>query len=269
MDIVGKFNRWQIRLLTISVWSSALLFGLYIVGYYALALMTGEAQRWNDVLPGLYQENKMLATTGIGVHFLAGGIILILGCLQLLHSVRQKWPALHRLMGRIYILACIFTSIGGLVFILLNGTIGGWLMDMAFGLYGMLMLICAIQTFRFAYKREAVTHRAWAIRLFSLAIGSWFYRMGYGFWFLLMGSVGHTATFDGAFDQFMNFFFFLPNLLVAQMVIGGWKPQNAVLKLSTSLGLVAVILYVWLATYFFTVNQWADGIVLLWQFSLF
>lgn len=242
-------------MLTVSVWCSAMLFGLYIVGFYALALLTGDSQRRNEVLPGLYVESKMLATTGIGAHFLAGGIILILGCIQLLNAVRQKWPALHRLTGRIYILVCILTASGGLVLILLNGTIGGWLMDVAFGLYGVLMLICAIQTFRYAYKRGIALHKAWTIRLFALAIGSWFYRMGYGFWFLLMGRVGHTHTFTGTFDYFMDFFFFIPNLLVAEVIIRGWKPQNALIKIVVSLVLLAIILYVWLATYYFTANQ--------------
>lgn len=54
-------------------------------------------------------------------------------------------------------------------------------MDIGFGLYDILMLICAILTIRSNRAGEYSKHRVWAIRLFALAIGSWLYRMDYGY----------------------------------------------------------------------------------------
>lgn len=55
-----------------------------------------------------------------------GGIIVMLtGPFQLMQSVRTKWPRLHRWMGRIYLLfGCLVASVAGLVYIILNGTVG-------------------------------------------------------------------------------------------------------------------------------------------------
>ncbi|WP_374756106.1 hypothetical protein [Dyadobacter frigoris] len=63
-------------LLVSTVWVSAGLFGLYILAFYAAALYNGNMSQWNNVLPGLYQQGKLVQTSGIGLHFASGGIIL-------------------------------------------------------------------------------------------------------------------------------------------------------------------------------------------------
>ena len=62
-------------------------------------------------------------------------------------------------------------------------------------------------------------HRIWAIRLFSLVIGSWLYRMYYGFWFFSMDGLEHELDFTGWFDKIMVFFFYIPNLVVAEVFL--------------------------------------------------
>ncbi len=190
--IDAQILKWTSRLLTITVWVSAALFGLYILAFYASALYRGNMEQWNEVLPGLYERNSLAATSGIGLHFAAGGIILLLGSIQLIEPVRVRFPAFHRWVGRVYLLASLFAGLGGLVFIFLKGTIGGIVMDIGFGLYGILMLVAAIQTYRHAVARNLDKHRAWALRLYALAIGSFLYRMDYGFWIMLTDAWGKS-----------------------------------------------------------------------------
>lgn len=249
------------------VWLSALLFGLYILAFYFIALLEGNTTQWNEVLPGLYDRNTQSATIGIGIHFAAGGIILILGCIQLITSLRLKYPALHRWLGRLYILASLGAAIGGLLFIFVKGTIGGTVMDIGFAGYGLFMLAAALATVYFARKHHYEQHRAWAIRLFALAIGSWLYRMDYGFWFLFTDGLGHTSDFSGPFDNFMAFFFYLPNLLVAEIFIGRYdllKTTVARGGATVALGLASAFLI--LATFFFTTHLWGPAILeLFWE----
>lgn len=120
-----RLLKYATKFLGSIVWGSALVFGIYILAFYALGYLTGDTDRWNKVLPGLYDPTNAGSTGGIALHFLAGGIILVLGCVQLLEKVRIKHPALHRFSGRIYVLACVLAAIGGLAFFLLKGTIGG------------------------------------------------------------------------------------------------------------------------------------------------
>jgi uncharacterized membrane protein len=250
------------RLLVATVWLSTILFGLFILSFYFVALLKGNTAQWNDILPGLYDMKTESATVGIGIHFAAGGIILILGCIQLVESIRVKYPALHRWLGRIYIIASLLTAIGGLVFIFVKGTIGGLIMDIGFVGYGVAMFVAAIETYRQARAKQLDKHRAWAIRLFALAIGSWLYRMDYGFWFLFTDGIGHTATFQGPFDYFMDFFFYLPNLLVAEVFIGRRKiMRTATAKWLAAAGLFITTAFLMLATYFFTKHYWGPAII--------
>ena len=75
--ISAQTLRWSSRLLVVSVWLSAALFGLYILAFYASSLYRGEMMDWNRMLPNLYQEDAVVANTGIGAHFLAGGVISV------------------------------------------------------------------------------------------------------------------------------------------------------------------------------------------------
>ncbi|RUL65996.1 DUF2306 domain-containing protein [Dyella dinghuensis] len=243
-------------------WISCGLFGLYILIFYAGALVSGTASRWNGVLPGLYTASSTASTVGIGLHFAAGGVILALGFMQLLSAIRQHVPAVHRWLGRIYVTAAAVAGVGGLTFIAVTGTIGGLAMNIGFGLYGVLMVLCAVQTYWYARRRELETHRKWAIRLFALAIGSWLYRMEYGFWFLMTHKLGHTHDFHGPFDVVMAFFFYLPNLLVAEAYLRGRSERaSAATKLlgAAIMGIAVCLLVV--ATYFFAMRYWWPAIV--------
>lgn len=260
--VSSQILRWSGIILVATVWISAALFGLYILAFYASALYEGEMMRWNNLLPGLYEKDFVAATSGIGLHFATGGIILLLGSIQLLDSVRIRYPAVHRWVGRIYIISSIFAALGGLLFIVLKGTIGGLVMDIGFSLYGILMFIAAIETYRHAVARRLEKHRAWALRLFALAIGSWLYRMDYGFWIMLTDGLGHAKHFTGPFDQIMAFFFYIPNLLVAEIFIRAKQyKSNPLLKLSASFVLLFATGFLSLGTYYFTLYYWGPAIV--------
>lgn len=258
----AKLLKWSGFILISTVWISSFLFGMYILAFYASALYAGDMSRWNTVLPRLYEEGNYAATSGIGAHFAAGGIILILGSIQLIESIQGKYPALHRWIGRIYLVACMVAGVGGLLFIIQNGTIGGQTMNIGFGLYGILMIICVIETYRHAVARKLERHRAWALRLYALAIGSWLYRIDYGFWVILTDGIGHTKTFDGWFDQLMAFFFYLPNLLIAEIFIRAKrKTTYPFIRIVASLTLLLVTGFLILGTYYFTLYYWGPAIL--------
>lgn len=254
--------RWTSRALVATVWISATLFGLYILAFYAGALADGDMAQWNQVLPRLYEPETTVATAGIGLHFAAGGVILVLGCIQLIDTVRSRFPALHRWLGRLYVLAAFLAGVGGLAFIAAKGTVGGAVMDIGFGLYGILTVVAAVETFRHARAGRLDVHRVWALRLFALAIGSWLYRMDYGFWILLTDGLGHTGDFRGPFDRVMSFFFYIPNLLVVEAFVRARHITAApALKLAAATVMAAATVFLILGTYFFTKIFWGPAIL--------
>jgi len=253
---------WSGVSLVATVWASALLFGVYILAFYAAALVDGEMAAWNTVLPGLYDPAKPVATGGIGVHFAAGGIILVLGSIQLIERLRERYPALHHWIGRVYVASALLAGLGGLAYITVQGTVGGTVMDIGFGLYGVLMVLAAVQAYRHARARRLDAHRAWALRLYALAIGSWLYRMDYGFWMILMDGVGHAPGFRGPFDMVMSFFFYLPNLLVAELFIRGRRiAAGPVMRFAAAGVLAAATFFLLVGTYYFTKFYWGPAIV--------
>ena len=253
---------WTARALTATCWISAALFGLYILAFYAAALVDGDLAKWNESLPRLYESDTPAATAGIGMHFAAGGIILALGCIQFVASIRSRYPAVHRWIGRIYVSAALLAGIGGLTFIAAKGTIGGATMDVGFGIYGVLTAAAAIETYRHACARRLDIHRAWAMRLFALAIGSWLYRMDYGFWFLLADGAGHAKDFSGPFDKLMAFFFYAPNLLVVEALIRAPRAAMSTgARWMTTAAFTAATLFLVLGTYFFTRFYWGPAIL--------
>lgn len=254
--------RWSARALMMVAWTSTALFGLYILAFYGGAALSGTLSRWNSVLPDLYRERTPLTNAGMSLHFVAGGLILVLGCVQLLPAVRAHWPAVHRWAGRIYASAAVCAGIGGLTYICVVGTIGGTVMDLGFGLYGALTVLAAVQSWRHARARRLERHRAWALRLFALAIGSWLYRMDYGIWLMLADGAGHAKNFSGPFDHVMAFFFYLPNLLVVEAWLrarqGGIGAPARWLVSALMLAAAALLA---VGTYYFTLYYWWPGIL--------
>ena len=247
--------------LTAVSWFSAAVFGIYILAFY-LRAAPAHLARWNGALPSLYEPGHLAATVAIGAHMASGAVVLLLGPLQLVGAIRRAQPAVHRWIGRAFVTVAGLAGLGGLGFILGQGTIGGRPMDMGFGLYGLLMVVCAAQTWRHAAARRIETHRAWAIRLYALAIGSWLYRMDYGLWLTLAKGAGHTHGFRGPFDVVMAFAFYVPNLVIAELVIRARRaPAHPALRAAAVVAMLAATGLVGIGTYYFIRYYWGPAIL--------
>lgn len=261
ISFTDRYLAWSRTILTAIVWLSSLAFGLYILGFYIAELLIGDIANWNVTLPDVYEEGERSATAGITLHFVMGALILILGTVQFIPRIRQRLPKLHRVLGRVYVLACLLTAIGGLLFIIMSGTVGGMVMNIAFGLYGVLMLVSAVETARHARAKRLTQHNNWALRLYVLAIGSWLYRMGHGIWGMLTDFKWHNETLTGGFDIFMNFAFYVPSLILVELMIRSkGKASSSALKIITSIVLSFSIIIIAAATYFATLIFWLPSV---------
>lgn len=257
----GAAVRLAGRALTAVSWVSAAIFGAYILAFY-LRAAPAHLEQWNGNLPSLYEPGHLLATVAIGAHLASGAVVLLLGPLQLVAAIRRAQPALHRWIGRTYVTVAGLAGLGGLGFILGQGTIGGRPMDIGFGLYGLLMVVCAAQTWRHAAARRIEVHRAWAIRLYALAIGSWLYRMDYGLWLTIAKGLGHDHGFRGPFDVVMAFAFYVPNLVVAELFIRARRaPGHPVFRVAAVAALLGATALVGIGTYYFTRYYWGPAIL--------
>ncbi len=218
-----------------------LLFGLGVLGL-AVLFVAIQGFVWHAVgrgIAGLSGDpdaqgrlaGSVLSDGFIFGHMVVGGIVTLLAVVQLAGVVRERWPRAHRLSGRTLAIFALITGVGGLGYITLRGTIGGSVMNAGFGLYGALMILCAVQAPRYAMAGDYARHRRWGLRLIILALGSWIYRVHYGIWYgttCTIGpeicGIGANAEFTGRFDVIQMFAFYLPYLLVLQWTF--WREAN-------------------------------------------
>jgi hypothetical protein len=80
---------------------------------------------------------------------------------------------------------------------------------------------------------------------------------------MIANGAGHTATFDGPFDVVMAFFFFVPNLMVAEIFIRApqllWTRPAA--RLGAALAFCGASAFLALGTYYFTAYHWGPQIM--------
>ncbi|MGA9409703.1 MAG: DUF2306 domain-containing protein [Roseobacter sp.] len=206
-----------------AVWVGLLL--LVVVPFALHAFERGAAVLGPDeqATSRLFHAGQPITTLSIYAHMVTGGLVTLLAPLQLVTSMRRRWPALHRALGRVVAVLAITTAIGGLGYIALHGTIGGPLMSAGFTLYGVLMLLSVVMTVRYAARRDP-RHRLWAERLVILALASWLYRVHYGIWQIVTGGVASRPDFSGLFDQVQVFAFYLPYLLIHTLI---WQSRHS------------------------------------------
>lgn len=76
-------NRLGVFLVTL-LCVSGLQFCLYIAFAYIAPMVGGNLEQWNvSFLPGLHTADNPGATSSIGVHFVAGALVMVLGCVQM------------------------------------------------------------------------------------------------------------------------------------------------------------------------------------------
>lgn len=219
-----------------------LLFFAYIVIFYGGSTVRGDFDAWRKVLPrgmiaGDTTGNFLLAT-----HLLMAAIITFGGLLQLLPAVRARVPVLHRWNGRLYMVIAITISLGSLYLVWVRGTVGDASQHLGSTLNAFLILLCAALAWRFAKARDFASHRRWALRLFLVVSGVWFFRVGLMLWLLIhQAPVGFDGkTFTGPFLTFLTFAQTLIPLTILEIYLRAQTAANAGVRLVVAGALVAL-----------------------------
>ena len=212
------------------------LFGIYILLFYGKTTLTGEFARWNEVLPQRALERNGVFI--VGTHILLAAILAFGGPLQLIPWVRRRFPVFHRWLGRIFVVTAMVVSAAGLIMIWRKGDAGDPTQDISIGIQAIYIILFAVLTIRYARARQFARHRVWALRLFMVVNGVWFFRVGLMFWLVVNGGpVGFDPeTFTGPFLTFLAICTYaIPlSLIVLELYLLAQRKQNKVLSLFTS-----------------------------------
>lgn len=164
-------------------------------------------------------ENPMLSPWGLQVHVTASAFAMILGAFQFLKVLRQKAPAVHRWMGRAYILACVVGGLAGGTIALSStaGPVAGW----GFFLLAVLWVPFTLLALAAAMRRDFVSHERWMIRSFALTFAAVTLRL-----YLPLGIIFITkGDFLPAYIA-IAWLAWVPNLIVAEIWIAMRRPRR-------------------------------------------
>jgi uncharacterized membrane protein len=214
------------------------IFGAYILLFYGKSTMTGDFERWNKVLPHGYVEGDWQGNMVVGIHILLAAIPVIGGPLQLIPKLRRHFPRFHRWLGRTYVTTAIVVSTAGLIMAWTRTIIGDSTQQISISIQAIYIISFALLAIRYARARQFDKHRVWALRLFMVANGVWFFRVGLMCWLLVNGGpVGFDPeTFTGPFLTALSVLTYaIPlSLIVLELYLYAQKKQNEALSLFTS-----------------------------------
>lgn len=161
------------------------------------------------------------------IHWIGGCLVILIGPLQVNENIK-KYKNIHIWLGRIYFFGCVSASVGGLLFIFIHGTVGGFNMDIAFTIYGTLFLIFGINTYRHACSKDTNQHQIFAIRTFALGIGSLLYRV-YVFPLYFNSYLQIERSYAILWLNICAWLMFIPNMIIAECYLHWDYRRNYIL----------------------------------------
>ena len=117
-----------------------------------------------DILANLF------ARPWLDVHVTGAATALLVGPFQFLPWVRRRFPALHRTLGRVYLVGCLTGGVGGLI--MAFGSNKGPIAMAGFASLAVCWIVANIQGWRLAVARRFDEHRAWMLRSFAMTFAA-------------------------------------------------------------------------------------------------
>ncbi|MGP5196791.1 DUF2306 domain-containing protein [Arthrobacter rhombi] len=150
--------------------SSRASFALIAVGILAVATTlyavphatTGNPD--NSAIP--LNADQALHYLTLAFHAVPAGLALVLGPLQFSKTLRIRFPRVHRITGRVYVISVVFAAMAA--FIATGFSVSGFPVQVAFALLGAAWLYSLAQGFRTIRRGEVQLHRVWMTRNYAL-----------------------------------------------------------------------------------------------------
>ena len=123
---------------------------------------------------GTYPEDSVrLAVAPITwfAHVLAGAAFGIIGPVQFVRALRNRFGAVHRVLGRIFVLSGAILGLSSLSLLAQVMSQRTPLVDIARGLFGLALLIALALAMAAIRGRDVLRHRAWAVRAYAIGMG--------------------------------------------------------------------------------------------------
>jgi len=236
-----------------------LIFAWYMAALYGMSALRGDWETWNKVMPRGWNAGDTVGNIAIFVHLLLALVVTLAGLAQLLPAVRRAAPSVHRWIGRVYIASAFGIAFGSMYLMWVRGAVGDFSQHLGSTFNAILLVLFAVIALRHARARNLVLHRQWALRLFMVMNGVWFFRLGLLLWLMIhQQPVGFDPkTFTGPFLTFLVFAQTVVPLTALELYFRAQRSDVAarkwaaaaviaVLALATAGGVVGATMGLWL-----------------------
>ena len=144
-----------------STWRALVaLLTIEIAAVTALRYFTGSEPPPPPILANAFAKPFLI------IHVIGGVAALLLGPIQLVQRVRTRWPAFHRVTGRLYVAGCAIGAPAG--FMLALGTTAGPMAAVGFAVPALLWPTFTWLGWRAAVERRFDEHREWMLRSYAI-----------------------------------------------------------------------------------------------------
>jgi len=186
-------------------WSVMLLLAVLISAYSIAFLLV------DDLSSGPLKHKLQSIPWAMYAHLGGGAVALLTGVFQFNSAVRSRFLALHRNLGRLYLVAVFLSGGAGLFMATISD--GGLSTHIGFGLLAVLWLTSSCMAYLRIRQKDIVNHRRWMIRSYSLTLAAVTLRL----WIPILGAAT-GAEFESIYLT-ISWLAWVPNLVVAEWVI--------------------------------------------------
>ena len=187
-------------------WCVMLLLALFIA-YTASSYLTLDPQVFFSAQRKTFSANKI----PLFVHVLGGIIALSLGPFQFIASWRRgRWGAVHRWLGRVYLVAVLLGGMAGLW--LSTVAFGGWVNRLGFVSMALFWLVSGSLALQRIRTGNVGAHREWMMRNYAATFAAVTLRL----WLILLLSSGVEFSMAYAIVAWLSW---VPNLFLVEIWI--------------------------------------------------
>lgn len=139
-----------------------------------IPVMTAAVSVVQIPLGALPEDSLRLAAVPVShfTHALAGVLYGVLGPLQFVRALGHRFGTVHRMAGRVFVLAGIGLALSGLGLLLQVESRSTWLLDATRGVFGLALIAALTLGVTAARAHDLCRHRTWMIRAYAIGMGS-------------------------------------------------------------------------------------------------
>ncbi len=190
-------------------------------------------------------------------HMLVAAVVTLLGLVQVLPQVRQRWPGLHRWSGRAFMVAALAASLTGFYLTWIRGSQLGPASAWSTTLNGLLIVVFVALAWRSALRRDIASHRRHALRAWLLVNGVWFLRIGIVPVGITLGALGLQKEYGEVAFLAVSWLSWTVPIVILQLYLWAERSETASHQAAvaallfgcaalTALGSIAAIAFMWL-----------------------